>query len=1303
MNTQELLKAKRTVSALWHKIRLTDRGRLSAQYHKFHTEFGRAPEEAVRNLLPDLLEKLQAAEKNSFANSARKLKCEFPDDLPITAKIPEIRAAIKDHQVVIVCGSTGSGKTTQLPKAALLEGRGRTGRIGCTQPRRIAATALAERFAAETGAAPGVEVGCKVRFDDRTTDATCVKFMTDGILLAETRSDPMLLQYDCIILDEVHERSLNIDFLLGYLKLLLPKRRDLRIIISSATLESGRISEFFGGAPVIEVEGKLFPIEDIFLDNEDDMELAEAIAQGCETLAGIDPDGDILVFLPGEREIRDAADMLTGRNYPRTEVLPLFGRLSAGEQNKIFQRSGKRRIVLATNVAETSLTIPGIRFVIDSGLVRLSRFNPRNGIQELRIEFISKASARQRRGRCGRLRDGVCVHLYSEEKLTEADDYTAPEIQRSGLAGVILQMASLKLPDIEDFPFVDPPSPALIREGRITLDDLGATDEHRRLTRIGHELAKLPVGPRIGKMILEAGRHGVLQEILVLAAFLSLPDPRERPFDHAANADAAQKKFDAPGSDFLSALNLWRAMNDELDRSKSALRKFAKANYLNFRRLREWLSLTEDLTELAAPDLLDKKLLYGKTVKNGNTGFVDLNGYYVNSAAVHRVLMSALPRRLGMFDPENKCYIDRNGKKFQIFPASVLARNKIPAKWILSFTVVETTRPYARCNAEVEPQWLEETAPRLCSKTYDSIRWNPESGFVTAREKVMAGQLPIHPGRRCHYGKIDPAKARQVFIREALATGALHLPGISWVQKFETFYRDITALEIKHRRPDSMLDAHAVQAYFERVLPPHICSADDVARDFRNKKRGFCPRKEDMVFDPDALADESDFPDFILQSGAKIPLQYEFEPGEKNDGITLLVPENDLHLLEPHVQDWLVPGYLPWKVEAMLRSLPKSIRREITPVGDCAEEFVNAVKSGEVFQDQRFEDALKEWLYEEHRLDTDFAGYEPEDFLKMKIAVTGRNGKILRTLDKVPNVQQNGSKLVRTPRSTVNLQKTGCMDWPENIILPENVSVSPDGKKLAYPALCDEGGSVGISLYLNQAEAAAAHAAGLRRLVRLILPQLAKHLRGTPKFPYGMELTLFLDDPVWRESMLDAALDKSWGCDPWKIRSEQDFRNALGHLRDCAAENLSAVTDNLCNVFAAYGKMEKFLNKLPSNSRAREDAEQQLAFLFRPGFLRTGGAVDHYKRYLRALAVRLERALQGEARDTAKGENLAPYIKNFHILADSREKPLEADPALLEFFLLLQEARINTWSPEIPTARKVSPAVLEKAWKEITL
>ncbi len=1272
------------LARLWHKIRLTERGRIAPLYREICSVL-KQNQTADAEKLERLYTLLAEAEKHSLAIHAETLTCDFPEDLPITEKIPEIRTALQKNQVVIVCGSTGSGKTTQLPKAALAEGFGRTGRIGCTQPRRLAATALANRFAAETNAA-GQTVGYKVRFDDRTAENTVVKFMTDGILLAETRSDPLLLQYDCIILDEVHERSLNIDFLLGYLKLLLKKRRDLRIIISSATLESDRLADFFNNAPVIEVEGRLFPIEDIYLEPEEDEDLPDAVARSAELLSTFDPAGDILVFLPGEREIRSAAEMLSGRNYPHTEILPLFGRLSSSEQNRIFQKNtSSRRIILATNVAETSLTIPGIRFVIDSGLVRLSRYNPSGGIQELHVEFLSKASARQRRGRCGRLRDGVCIHLYSEQRLEDADDYTAPEIQRSSLAGVILQMESLHLPQIESFPFVDPPSAALIREGRITLEDLGAADKQHKLTGLGRELAALPVGPRIGKMVLEAKRRHILPEMLVIAAYLSIPDPRERPFEKAKEADTAQRQFDAEGSDFLSALILWREMDKVLKQSKSALRRFAQKNFLNFRRLKEWRNLTEDLAEL-----LDYK-----------SGIPDR---VVDTDAIHQTLMSALPRQLGMFDPEKKCYIDRSGRRFQVFPGSVLARAKSPAKWILSFAVVETTRPYARCNAAVEPGWMEKAAPHLCTKIYDSVHWDEKTGFVSAREKVMAGQLLIHPGRRCHYGKINPQKSREIFIREALAAGNLHLPQVPWVRVYEENYRTLQNLELRIRRPDSVLDTDAIFRWFDSVLPPEICSADAV----RKNRKSFLPEKENMVFDPADLERIRDFPDTVTQSGAKFTLRYSFNPGERDDGLTLLVPEQDLTLLSPHVTGWLVPGYLQFVLEPMLKSLPKNIRKELIPLSDCANGFLRALRNGALFTDQNFTDALCDYLAEQYGVvlsRKDFDSFEPMEFQKMKLAILSDEGKILRTVYEVP-AQASGTKLAKNHRSAKSLNTSGWTEWCAGLTLPDSVSVSPDGKKLAYPALCDEGKSVGSALFLSKTEARLAHAAGLRRLARLALPQMMKYLANSLKFPHDMQLTLFLNDRNWKDNLVDYALDQSWGQDPETIRSAESFDSALEKLRDLASVKLAETVAMLEQIYAEYGKAKRHLNRLEDRdpeSGTVVDASAQIDYLFRTGFLHTQEAVQEYKRYLKALTIRLERAVSDSRRDIQKGLELDKVIYQFHLAVSTADKPLEQMPQLYDFFLLLQEARISTWAPEIKTVRKVSADILKDAWSKIRL
>ena len=675
-----LQEAWQKVRENWGKLLRKDKLSLSSFRARVEKELAKG----VDSSLERFLIAFEKALARSLVPSAEKLQICFPESLPVTRHVEEIRQGIRTHKVVIVCGSTGSGKTTQLPKIALLEGLGKTGMVGCTQPRRIAASSLGSRFSQETGATFGKEVGCKIRFEDMTSPETCVKFMTDGILLAETKSDPLLTAYDCIILDEVHERSLNIDFLLGYMKLLLKKRSDLHIIISSATLESGRIAEFFGDSAIVEVEGGLFPVEDVAIPPEEEEDLGENVARAAEFLLELDDSGDILVFLPGEREIRETLELLEGRFPRNVEILPLFGRLSAGDQNRIFQQSkARRRIILSTNVAETSLTIPGIRFVIDSGLVRLSRYNPRSRIQELQIEQVSQASARQRRGRCGRLRDGVCVRLYSDEILAASDPYTSPEIQRSSLAGVILQMASLGLPPVEEFPFVDPPSGNLIREGRRTLEDLHAITPEGKLTPVGRKLARMPLDPHLGMILLAAEKYKVLPELLVIVSFLSISDPRERPFEKAKEADEAQKIFQSGESDFLGILLLWCAMQEAMGEknSKTVLRKFAARHFLNFRRLLEWRSLTEELGGMMDVDTYA-----------GKVPVIDFETSEKLYDPIHKALLSGLPRNMALFDPEEKNYMDMGGKKFILFPGSGLARNKKPFSYLLFFALVETSR-----------------------------------------------------------------------------------------------------------------------------------------------------------------------------------------------------------------------------------------------------------------------------------------------------------------------------------------------------------------------------------------------------------------------------------------------------------------------------------------------------------------------------------------------------------------------------------------------------------------------------------
>ena len=1285
---------RRQLAHIWSALRLTDRARLSKRRRAFLDLLDSDPE-AAEPKREEFFHLLETARKRSLVPVAERIRCEFPDNLPITAKIPEIRAALKSHQVIVVCGTTGSGKTTQLPKAALLEGFGRVGRIGCTQPRRIAASALARRLSNETGCTCGHEIGYQVRFDDRTDDSTVVKFMTDGILLAETQNDPKLYQYDCIILDEVHERSLNIDFLLGYMKLLLARRPELRVIISSATLDAARIASFFGDAPVIEVGGRVYPVEDVYLEPLQDEELAESVARGVEYLLDAGERGGILVFLPGEREIRDCADMLNGRDYPHTEILPLFGRMSSAEQERIFApQSSNRRIVLATNVAETSITIPGIRYVVDSGLVRLSRYNPKSGIQELRIEGVSRASAMQRRGRCGREQDGVCVHLCSEQTLADAAEFTPPEIQRASLAGVILQMAALKLPPIVSFPFVDPPSPQLIREGLTTLTDLHAIDADGELTDEGRRLAELPVGPRLGRILLDGVDRGVLPEILLIAAFLSIQDPRERPFEKVKEADTAQRQFDVPESDFLSIVKLWLAADEAFRVSKSQFRKFCRANYLNFRRMQEWRNLCADLLEYLQPETELESLEIELRVDR--------------SEPIHKSLMGGLPRRLACWDPEKKQYFDRTGRQFAIFPGSALAKLKKAPEWLLCFTIMETSRVFGRCCAVVEGAWLEEIAPELCSRTYDRIAWDEVSGFVFARERVFAGALPIHPGRRCHYGRVDRDAARAVFIREALVPCRIKDPAAPWLVRSNELVRHLHTFEAKLRRSGSVVDLHALERHFLGVLPPWMCSVSDVRKDWTRRHRSYDPKPEDIALVPiDSLPDD-DFPDRLEAEGESYRLEYAYDPGEENDGITVHLPEAHLNLFPRAAAEYLVPGFLRMKLDYMFRSLTKTERKKLLPLDECTEAFLAGLKSGEIYPARNLPRVLASFLRTFRGCDFDesaFDDIELPEYLILKFAILNEHGKLLRVIRDLPETDDAAETVSSRHAAARKWELHGETVWPDSIPeLPVSVRLSHGKGREVYPGFFREQGgqSIGCALFLDEAEARAGHRRAVLTLFRIRYPEMFTHMRSFAKLGRTLEREFFPDDPDWRADLTDNAVARAIGCPPEDIRDADAFQDACLRLRDRLADAVREDVSALLQMLAAYEPVERRLETVPADSFTDIDVNRQLAVLFRKGFLRTPEAVARYPRYLRALRVRLERADQSYGRDRAKGEAVAPFLDKFHLLYDAGVSLEECRP-FFEFFLLVQDARIAAWSPELPTVQKATPTTLQAALSAVPL
>ena len=1274
---------RRKADELFRQLLLRDRAKIAARLKNAGS--------LDRSGWENLCRQLENLSAHALTRFAQGLRTDTDPELPIAAKRAEIAAALKEYPVVIVCGATGSGKTTQLPKIALSAGFGCYGRIGCTQPRRIAASSLARRLAAETGCECGHEVGYKVRFDDQTARNTVVKFMTDGILLAETRNDPRLLEYECLILDEVHERTLNIDFLLGYVKKLLQKRKDLRVVISSATLESERISEFFSGAPVIEVEGRTFPIEDCFLPPDEEEELPESIARAVDFLSSLDRQGDILVFLPGEREIRDCCELLEGRSLPQTHLLPLFGRLSAADQQKVFHPDSCRRIVLATNVAETSITIPGIRFVIDSGLVRLSRYNPRSRIQELQIETVSQASARQRRGRCGRVQDGVCVHLYSEEQYHVFSEYTPPEIQRSSLAGVLLQMESLRLGPIEDFPLIDPPAPPLIREGRQMLEDLLALDSSGRLTRDGWKMADMPLDPHLAKMLMSAVRYKILPEMLVIVAWLSIPDPRERPFEAAAAADQAHRRFSCPESDFIGILVLHQALEELLTKrnSNQALRLFAKKNYYNYRRLREWRNLIEDLKEICRSNQWNFE---GK-----------INLEHLSTDIVHKALMSALPRQLGCFDPETGFFSDMKGKKFTIFPGSALAKLKKTPPWIMSFALVETSRVFARTNAVVQPRWLEETAPHICSKTYDLIHWDPESGFVYARERVMAGQLLIHPGRRCHYAKVRPDEARHVFIREGLAAGLARLPG-SWLDGFNSVMRDLRLLEIKMRRPDALLDLQAVIDHFERVLPPEIHSVRALKEDWLKNHRDYSPDPDDIVLIPFEELHEDDYPDFLSASGMRFPLRYVFDPGEENDGITLRIKQEMLNLLDPCLMEYLVPGYLAEKVGFLLRSMNKSLRKQFMPLDEVTEAFMEQYREGEIFTGQDLADSLCGFL-------RDFRGDAPDpdlfremelpEYLVMKLAVEDASGHV-RIYREFPGGEINHSRLSHALPSVRQFHCTSAGGWPGSDPLPFTMEFSAKNPVPAYPALTLENDRIARELFLDEDEAREAHEKALIHLWKQSLPQILKPLRNSLKPTSQMNLEFFLDYPEWKEDVIDLAIRSAMGGDLWSIRSADAFAEHLEDSRDQVAEAVLERFEQLKELDSPLREVNRLREQLREGCQADLDSEAELSLYFRPGFFRTPELFERTEHYLKALSIRLRRASDSPEKDRLKGEWLESYIRKYRI-AEEAVHGVENSPGLLEFLLLLEEARVSVYAPEIRPLVKCSEKILAQAWQDLRL
>ena len=1294
----------------------------------------------AQRLLGEVAQKMRASQAKYAARLANLPKPDYPLELPVSGKKDEIAAAIAKHQVVIICGETGSGKTTQIPKICLELGRGVSGLIGHTQPRRIAARSVASRIAQELHSPLGEVVGYKVRFNDKLSESTYVKLMTDGILLAETQGDKFLNAYDTIIIDEAHERSLNIDFLLGYLKQLLPKRPDLKIIVTSATIDADRFSSHFNGAPVIEVSGRTFPVEIRYrplgaagfrakesaeadnaqfdLDDdtifgiarkaktearwleEDDEEEAieEAIMDAADDLLR-QGDGDILVFLPGEREIRDVADHLRkyqGRSakLKHIEVLPLFARLSIEDQQKIFKSHSLRRIVLATNVAETSLTVPGIKYVIDAGLARVNRYSSRAKVEQLQIEKISQAAAKQRAGRCGRVSSGICVRLYSEQDFNGRPEFTEPEILRSSLASVILRMAALRLGDVAEFPFIEAPSTRLIADGYLLLQELGAVDARRQITETGLQLAKLPLDPRVGRMILAAKREACLKEILIIASVLSIQDPRERPMDKREAADQAHAKFGGEGSDFMSYLKLWDWFDAALNTKKSNkdLLNQCHSNFLSFLRLKEWRELHGQLLEIVSE--MDFKR----------------NEKEANYEQIHKALLAGLLGNIGFKDGESESYAGARGIRFHIAPGSTLKKTR--PKWVIAAELVDTTKLYARCVAKIEPDWIEPLARGLTESHYSDPRWDRKMGMVNAWERVSLYGLTIIRKRRVHYGPINPVESREIFIREALANGEFDTRAPFFMAN-ERLIAEVEELEHKARRQDVLVDEHQLFSFYDAKIPADIVNAASFEKwrteaEKLNPKLLYLTRDDLMRHGADAIT-AVQFPEKILLDHVETPLKYRFEPGHVLDGVTATIPLALLNQLNSVQTEWLVPGMLREKLTYLIKALPKTFRRVCVPVPEFVTGFLESV-------DYQFSTPILETLasYIQHKTtlkvskdDWDLNDIPPHHLMNFSVIDdAGRELAMARDWNALK--KQLGSAAQLTFRNTSpDIEKTGLKQWDFGD-LPQTLSFERDGLKVVgYPALEDEIESVSVKLFDTEREAVANLRKGVCRLMRFELKEQMKQLeKSLPNFnQYALTLRGVMSPEDLREDMLLTIADRAFIGEDDLPRTNDDFMKLKARARTRLPAVTQAVARQVQAIATEYQLLVNQQAKMPATvNRLKRDVEQQIYLLVYKGcFSQTPWEhLQHISRYLKALRLRIEKHPANPDRDGKNAASVGQIWQKWQDKVSALQQAHHDIPqALQDFRWLIEELRVSLFAQELKTPFPVSIKRLEKTWAEM--
>jgi ATP-dependent helicase HrpA len=1253
--------------------------------------------DARANVLAEIDRDLDTAAARVARRRAGVPAVDYPAELPVSARAEDLKAAIRDNQVVVVAGETGSGKTTQIPKMCLELGRGVRGAIGHTQPRRLAARTVSERIAEELDTELGGAVGYTVRFTDRASEDTLLKVMTDGILLAEIQRDKLLRAYDTVILDEAHERSLNIDFLLGYLSEILPRRPDLKVIITSATIDPERFSRHFGDAPIVEVSGRTYPVEVRYRpvvdpddpDADPDRDQASAIGDAARELSAEGP-GDILVFLSGEREIRDTEEALAALELPETEILPLYARLSHAEQRRVFQPHRGRRIVLATNVAETSLTVPGIRYVIDPGTARISRYSNRLKVQRLPIEPISQASANQRKGRCGRLADGICIRLYSEGDFDSRPEFTDPEILRTNLASVILAMLSLGLGDIAGFPFVEPPDRRAIDDGFTLLAELGAVykgnDGTRALTRTGRDLAALPVDPRLARMVVEAGRNGCAREVTVLAAALAIQDPRERPAEKQQAADAAHRRFADPESDFSTLLNLWNYLREQRRAySGNKFRKLCRDEYLNYLRVREWQDVAGQLRSLAE-----------------SIGITQ-NTEPADSTAVHSSLLAGLLSHVGLKDGDGKNYLGARGAKFGIFPGSALAGSSTPKPaWVMVAELVETSRLWGRIAAKIDSAWIEPLAGELVRRQYSEPHWERKRGSAVASERVTLFGIPIVVDRKVAYGRIDPEVSRELFIRHALVEG-------DWDTRYE-FYAENTRrigevqdLENRARRRDLLIDDEALYTFYDARIPAHVVSARHFDSWWKEARKGnpdlLTVEKETLLAERAAEIDLAAYPDALTQDGIELPAHYRFEPGAADDGVTVRVPLPALESMRVCQLAWQVPGVREDLVVALLRSLPKALRRNFVPAPDYARALVAQLGDDEADIPGALATRLRAMTGVVVPPDAWDRAAVPAH-LKVNYQVTGSGGQVLDSGRDLGDLQRRMRPESRELRSGASdsIERSGLTEWDFET-LPRTHRQTVSGHEIvSHPALLDEGGSVAIHAFDSEQAAERAMFGGTRRLLLLGLPSPVKEMQRR----MGNRAKLVARGSDQRDLLGDcvaAAVDSlvaQAGGPAWDRAGFEAIRERVrGRLTATALEVLGEVQPVLDAAGEARGAIEQASGRVFAH--ALPDVREQLAALVPEGFVTAAGRdrLPALRRHLRGIAARLDKLPQRPDRDAAwqySVEQLrAEFDKRIAAVGDA-----VVPDALLEVPWMLEELRISYFAQTLGTAYPVSEKRVRK-------